>query len=56
LPAWSFVDPLLVLNELDDQDDEDDDSLEGMLDKVESEEGEHEQSGEGDLSAMNAAY
>ncbi|QDV46218.1 hypothetical protein Enr13x_61270 [Stieleria neptunia] len=36
LPAWSFVDPLLVLNEMDDDDDEDDDSLEEMLDKNES--------------------
>uniref|UniRef100_UPI00356924D7 Ig-like domain-containing protein n=1 Tax=Stieleria sp. TaxID=2795976 RepID=UPI00356924D7 len=37
LPAWSFVDPLLVLNELDDDDDTDDDSLEEMLDKTEKE-------------------
>lgn len=33
LPAWSFVDPLLVLNELDDDEDGDDDSLENMLSK-----------------------
>ncbi|QDV46217.1 hypothetical protein Enr13x_61260 [Stieleria neptunia] len=37
LPAWSFVDPLLVLNELEDDDDTDDDSLEEMLDKTENE-------------------
>lgn len=37
LPAWSFVDPLLVLSELDDDDDTDDDSLEEMLDKTEKE-------------------
>ena len=37
LPAWSFVDPLLVLNEFEDDDDSDDDSLEEMLDKTEKE-------------------
>ncbi|QEF97024.1 hypothetical protein Mal15_10540 [Stieleria maiorica] len=37
LPAWSLVDPLLVLNELDDDDDGDDDSLEELLDKTEKE-------------------
>lgn len=37
LPAWSFVDPLLVLNELDDDDVSDDDSLEEMLDKNDQE-------------------
>ncbi|MCS7469204.1 DUF4347 domain-containing protein [Stieleria sp. ICT_E10.1] len=37
LPAWSFVDPLLVLDELDDEDEADDDSLAEMLDKSESE-------------------
>ncbi|PAY20765.1 hypothetical protein CKO51_04555 [Rhodopirellula sp. SM50] len=36
LPAWSFVDPLLVLNEFEDDEDGDDDSLEEMLDKSES--------------------
>ncbi|MEM0926422.1 MAG: Ig-like domain-containing protein, partial [Planctomycetota bacterium] len=33
LPAWSFVDPLLVLSDLDDEDDDDDETLEGMLDE-----------------------
>ncbi|QDV42402.1 hypothetical protein Enr13x_22470 [Stieleria neptunia] len=37
LPAWSFVDPLLVLDGLDDEDETDDDSLAEMLDKSESE-------------------
>ncbi|MCA9139596.1 MAG: tandem-95 repeat protein, partial [Planctomycetales bacterium] len=37
LPAWSFVDPLLVLDEMDDDQDSDDDSLEEMLDKNEKE-------------------
>ncbi|MCS7468412.1 DUF4347 domain-containing protein [Stieleria sp. ICT_E10.1] len=36
LPAWSFVDPLLVLNEFEEDEDGDDDSLEEMLDKSES--------------------
>ncbi|MEM6470440.1 MAG: DUF4347 domain-containing protein [Planctomycetota bacterium] len=34
LPAWSFVDPLLVLSDLEDEgEDSDDDSLEGMLER-----------------------
>ncbi|MDV6033832.1 MAG: DUF4347 domain-containing protein [Phycisphaera sp. RhM] len=36
LPAWSFVDPLLVLNEFEEDRDGEDDSLEEMLDKSES--------------------
>ncbi|QDV86729.1 NHL repeat protein [Stieleria magnilauensis] len=36
LPAWSFVDPLLVLNEFEEDQDGEDDSLEEMLDKSES--------------------
>uniref|UniRef100_UPI0035631969 beta strand repeat-containing protein n=1 Tax=Stieleria sp. TaxID=2795976 RepID=UPI0035631969 len=50
LPAWSFVDPLLVLDELDDDDDSDDDSLAEMLDKSESEREEVE-SDEAELEA-----
>ncbi|MDV6034618.1 MAG: tandem-95 repeat protein [Phycisphaera sp. RhM] len=50
LPAWSFVDPLLVLDELDDDDDGDDDSLAEMLDKSESERGKAE-SAEAELEA-----
>jgi hypothetical protein len=45
MPAWRMVDPLVVLNYLDEEsentgessDDEEDDSLEGMLEKSESE-------------------
>ncbi|WP_436716681.1 DUF4347 domain-containing protein [Roseiconus lacunae] len=38
LPAWSFVDPLLVLSDLEGEgDDADDDSLENIIDKNERE-------------------
>ncbi|WP_158222671.1 DUF4347 domain-containing protein [Rhodopirellula sp. MGV] len=38
LPAWSFVDPLLVLSDLEGQEDEsDDDSLENIIDKKQAE-------------------
>ena len=53
LPAWSFVDPLLVLNEMDDDDEEDDDSLEEMLDKNESAES-GTQNDDLDVSASDA--
>ena len=50
LPAWSFVDPLLVLDELDDDDEAEDDSLAEMLDKSESERNDAE-SAESELEA-----
>ncbi|WP_182867604.1 DUF4347 domain-containing protein [Rhodopirellula sp. JC639] len=52
LPAWSLVDPLLVLNELDDDDDSDDDSLEELLDKTEKE---REQSSPTETASQSSA-
>lgn len=44
LPAWTVVDPLLVLTDLDGDDgDDDDDSLEGMLGKNDREQASNEQ-------------
>ncbi|WP_182869937.1 DUF4347 domain-containing protein [Rhodopirellula sp. JC639] len=47
LPAWSLVDPLLVLDELEQEEDGEDDSLVGMLDKSENDRTKAEQTESG---------